>query len=92
MDPLASPIVSPDFFLKMLPATLITTGSLDPLFDDSIALAKTLQRLTGKVKLNVQDGYSHGFLSFVSATTPEFLVSTKRIIRWVELFLNKENK
>jgi hormone-sensitive lipase len=81
---LISPSVVPDEILKQFPKMMLNVGSLDPLFDDSIYLAKRMESINGpeSVQLNVYDGLAHGFLNLVDAI-PEAKDCSKGIIDWV---------
>ncbi|XP_078482715.1 hormone-sensitive lipase [Ciona intestinalis] len=59
-----SPALAPDELLKGLPYTDIVGCEFDPLFDDSIMLAKRLQNIGHDYQLHVFKGLPHGFLNF----------------------------
>eukprot|EP01027_Heterolobosea_sp_BB2_P016069 GEZU01022926.1.p1 GENE.GEZU01022926.1~~GEZU01022926.1.p1 ORF type:complete len:811 (-),score=173.29 GEZU01022926.1:61-2493(-) len=90
-NPFISPAIAPDEVLRQFPPTLISTGSLDPLLDDSLFMARRLAKVSpNKVRLEIWDGLSHGFLSifefvpFDDVTGP----CTDSITRWFRNFVN----
>lgn len=58
--PFISPGVTPDEILKQLPPVYLNAGSLDPLFDDAVHIAKRIDKVTSKLKFEVYDGLEHG--------------------------------
>lgn len=68
-DPRVSPLLAD---LRGLPPMLITAAGLDPLRDDSVALAKRLTEVGGTFEFKVYDGVLHGFMQ-MSSELPEAL-------------------
>lgn len=58
-----SPCFAPNEYFDQYPKTFISVGSLDPLLDDSLYIAK---RLKEKVQLNIYDGISHAYMHLVN--------------------------
>jgi acetyl esterase/lipase len=82
-DPFVSPAVAPNEYLAMFPPTYMNVGSLDPLFDDCVYIAKRIDANNGgKLKLEVYDGLGHGYLNLVAAV-PEAMAAAKRISAWI---------
>lgn len=57
----------------------IQATSLDPLLDDSVAMASRLQSLGQAVTLNVVENIPHGFLCFKSAGTDRDLEAAQKL-------------
>lgn len=53
--------------------------SLDPLLDDSVAMARKLQSLDQAVTLNIVENVPHGFLCFKSAGSDHDLEAGQRL-------------
>ncbi|KAL0484515.1 lipase [Acrasis kona] len=92
-NPYISPAVIPDDTLKQFPPTLISTGALDPLFDDAWYFAKRLEQANGEngVSMHVYDTLGHGYLNLVTLI-PEARVASERISDWVRdnVLLNEQ--
>ncbi|XP_066065465.1 hormone-sensitive lipase-like [Chamaea fasciata] len=58
-----SPLLAPDSLLRGLPPVHLVACALDPMLDDSVALARRLRALGRPVSLRVLPGVPHGFLS-----------------------------
>lgn len=65
----------------LLPVLLLFSKatSLDPLLDDSIAMATRLQSLGQAVTLNVVENIPHGFLCFKSAGSDQDLEAGQKL-------------
>lgn len=87
-NPFLSPLVAPDEILKQFPPTYINVGSLDPLFDDAVCLAKRLDKLNGHVRLDVYDGLSHGYIQ-LNKIIPEAKEANNLLIEWVQALIQK---
>lgn len=83
-NPLISPAMAPDEIVAQFPKTYINVGSLDPLFDDSIYLAKRIEEIRGKeyIKLEVYDALGHGYLNLID-WVPESKLASNRICDWM---------
>lgn len=75
-DPFLSPVLASENLLQKFPPTCIHVGTADPLYDDSIQLAKRLVFLKRPVRLTMYENLPHGYLSFV---TPGWLSSAKKV-------------
>uniref|UniRef100_A0A8V5GXP6 Hormone-sensitive lipase n=1 Tax=Melopsittacus undulatus TaxID=13146 RepID=A0A8V5GXP6_MELUD len=62
-SPLVSPLLAPDEQLRALPPLHLVACALDPLLDDSVALARRMRALGAHVTLRVLPDLPHGFLS-----------------------------
>uniref|UniRef100_A0AAT9S750 Hormone-sensitive lipase n=1 Tax=Taeniopygia guttata TaxID=59729 RepID=A0AAT9S750_TAEGU len=69
-DPFMSPLLAPDSLLGGLPPIHLVACALDPMLDDSVALARRLRALGRPVTLRVVPGVPHGFLS-LAPLSPE---------------------
>jgi hormone-sensitive lipase len=78
-NPYMSPILAPEHMLIGLPPVHIIATSLDPLLDDSVAMAHRLQSLGQAVTLNVVDNIPHGFLCFKSTGSDQGLEAGQRL-------------
>jgi hormone-sensitive lipase len=63
-DPFVSPYMAPPEMWKGLPPIHLVACELDPLLDDSVAMARKLQSYGHPVSLDIMPGLCHGFLSF----------------------------
>jgi len=82
-DCFISPAVAPNEYFSKFPPTYMNTGTLDPLFDDCMYVARRINKNNGgKLKLEVYDGLGHGYLNMVDVV-PEGLVAAKRISSWI---------
>lgn len=64
-DPLLCPMNADDEILKKFPPITFAVGSIDPLLDDNIAMAKRLKSLKVEgIKVKVFKGLPHGFVTF----------------------------
>jgi acetyl esterase/lipase len=81
-DPFISPCVAPDEYLARFPPTYMNVGTLDPLFDDCMYIAKRIHMNTKRLKLEVYDGLGHGYLNLASAV-PEGMAAAKRLSSWL---------
>ncbi|KAL0480075.1 lipase [Acrasis kona] len=82
-DCFISPAVAPNEYYEKFPPTYMTTGTLDPLFDDCMYVARRINKNNGgKLKLEVYDGLGHGFLNMVDVV-PEGLAAAKRVSSWL---------
>jgi acetyl esterase/lipase len=92
LNPFISPALIPDEILKKFPPTYINIGTLDPLFDDGIHIAKRINKFNGgRVKLDIYDGLGHGYLNLVDLV-PEGLLASTRLSGWINKFLQEELK
>jgi acetyl esterase/lipase len=92
LNPFISPALIPDEILKKFPPTYINIGTLDPLFDDGIHIAKRINNFNGgRVKLDIYDGLAHGYLNLVDLV-PEGLLASTRLSGWINKFLQEELK
>eukprot|EP00762_Andalucia_godoyi_P006772 ANDGO_00927.mRNA.1 Esterase len=82
MKPYCSPFACDDASLSRFPRTLIHCGSCDPLFDDSLALWRRMERLGCNVHFDVVDGLGHGHLNLQSQI-PESKKAVIRIGEWI---------
>jgi hormone-sensitive lipase len=91
-NPLISPSVAPDDIIKKFPNVYIAVGALDPLFDDSIYLAKRIEECNGteKVKLEVYDSLGHGWLNLIDFVK-ESQIASNRMCQWMEQIVNNPN-
>jgi acetyl esterase/lipase len=79
-----SPVIAPQHILSQFPNTLVCVGSLDPLFDDGVYLAKRLEQLNpSKIKLDIYDGLSHGFLNLINVDQKQARVCSQRICDYI---------
>ncbi|XP_077975941.1 hormone-sensitive lipase-like isoform X1 [Styela clava] len=62
-NPYISPALAPDEMLRSLPYLDIVGCELDPLFDDSVTLARRLHKIGHQHQFHVVRGLPHGFLS-----------------------------
>eukprot|EP00817_Percolomonadidae_sp_ATCC50343_P006768 CAMPEP_0117430202 /NCGR_PEP_ID=MMETSP0758-20121206/9730_1 /TAXON_ID=63605 /ORGANISM="Percolomonas cosmopolitus, Strain AE-1 (ATCC 50343)" /LENGTH=615 /DNA_ID=CAMNT_0005217963 /DNA_START=480 /DNA_END=2327 /DNA_ORIENTATION=+ len=85
-DPFLSPAKLPDDVLAKFPPCYFNVGSLDPLLDDTVTMAKRLALVHGKVHLEVYDGLGHGYLNMLSVSKTADMVH-ERLIDWVRRFL-----
>ncbi|XP_053908559.1 hormone-sensitive lipase isoform X2 [Cuculus canorus] len=69
-NPYVSPLLAPDSMLGGLPPLHLVACALDPMLDDSVALARRLRALGRPVSLSVVPDLPHGFLS-LGALSPE---------------------
>jgi acetyl esterase/lipase len=82
-DPFLSPIRTPGEILKHYPPVFITVGTLDPLFDDGVNMAKRIGKYNNnQVKLDIWDGLAHGFLNIVDISAEAKQVHTN-ISKWI---------
>jgi acetyl esterase/lipase len=81
---LISPCVVPEQILKQFPRMYLNVGALDPLFDDSIYLAKRMEEANGpeSVRLEIYDSLAHGYLNLIDFI-PEVKTCSKRISEWI---------
>lgn len=79
-----SPCIVPDEILKKFPKMYVNVGALDPLFDDSVYLAKRMEAVNGpeSVRLEVYDSLGHGYLNLIDFI-PEVKKCSKRISDWI---------
>eukprot|EP01117_Protostelium_nocturnum_P014397 TRINITY_DN5475_c2_g2_i1.p1 TRINITY_DN5475_c2_g2~~TRINITY_DN5475_c2_g2_i1.p1 ORF type:complete len:871 (+),score=298.97 TRINITY_DN5475_c2_g2_i1:190-2802(+) len=99
MDPLQNPFLSPacssDAILKKFPSDIrIMVGALDPLFDDSIWMAKRLTAVGKTVKMKVYENLNHGFLNFGAAPVwgSEMWDAVLLVSKWMnEVFREEED-
>ena len=76
-NPLISPSVIEDTYLKRFPPTLFSFGSLDPLFDDAVYMARKIAHNNGgRVKIKLYDALGHGYLNMVDVSKAASLAST----------------
>jgi acetyl esterase/lipase len=85
---LISPCIMPEEMLKSFPPTYINVGTLDPLFDDSIVLAKRLDKATQTVKVDIYDGLGHGYLNMLDMVE-DAKIANSRLCGWINEFLKK---
>jgi hormone-sensitive lipase len=64
MDPLVSPILASEEFLKQLPAIRIAVGDEDPLHDDCWRFLDKLIKVGKDAKLTIFKGFMHGMLNY----------------------------
>jgi len=85
-NPFISPAMTPKSYLSQLPRTYISVGALDPLFDDSIYMAKRIEETNGRpfIKLEVFDSLGHGYLNLFDLV-PESKLASERICDWIQL-------
>ena len=80
-DPLASPLRAD---LRGLPETLVVVGEIDPLCDEGIALARSLEGRGVKVELRSYPGMPHDFVLFPGIdATDRVLEETTAFVRRV---------
>lgn len=81
---LISPAVTPREVLKKFPPTYIGVGSLDPLLDDAVYMAKRIEQTNGtrSIKLEVFDSLGHGYLNLINVV-PEAKLASSRICEWI---------
>jgi acetyl esterase/lipase len=85
-----SPAVAPVEVLAKFPPVYINVGSLDPLFDDTIYMARGIaQHNGGRVKLNVYDGLGHGYLN-LSNLVPQGREAADHLAQWVIQLLESD--
>jgi len=87
-NPFLSPIVAPDEILAQFPPCFLSVGSLDPLFDDAVWMAKRLNKLTGKVCLNLLDSVGHGFCNMLTVV-PEARQANSQVTGWMKELLQE---
>ncbi|PRP88974.1 hypothetical protein PROFUN_02252 [Planoprotostelium fungivorum] len=99
LDPLQNPFLSPacasDAILKRFPSDIrIMVGALDPLYDDSIWMAKRLTAVGKSVQFKVYETLNHGFLNFGGA--PKYGVemwdAVKLVAQWMNQVFRGEEK
>lgn len=66
-SPLAAPLKASDAELAALPPLYLNAAGLDPLFGDTLALARRLDALGRNDRLVVQEGVIHGFMQMTIA-------------------------
>lgn len=88
-NPFISPAIMPDEILKQFPPTYINVGTLDPLFDDTIFIAKRLDLLTSKLKLDIYDGLAHGYLNLLDFVN-EAKIANSRLCGWINNFIKEK--
>jgi len=83
LNPFISPSMASDGLLQKFPPTYFNVGSLDPLFDDSVYLAKRIAKNNGgKVKVNIYDALGHGYLNMVDVSQAARTASA-HICEWI---------
>lgn len=89
-NPFISPAIAPDELLKLFPRTMISIGALDPLFDDSIYLAKRMEQVKGcsHVKLSIYNSLGHGYLNLINFV-PEANMANSHICDWINSIVNE---
>lgn len=88
-NPFISPSLAPNEILKHFPPTYINVGTLDPLLDDAVHIAKRINKNNGgKVYLDVYDGLGHGYLNLVDFV-PEADKASKRLCNWILHFFKE---
>jgi hormone-sensitive lipase len=89
-NPLISPAMAPDAYLRKFPRTYINAGSLDPLFDDAAYIAKRIEEVKGRefVKLEVYDSLGHGYLNLIDMV-PESRIASNRICDFIKQIMNQ---
>ncbi|KAM6188774.1 LOW QUALITY PROTEIN: hormone-sensitive lipase [Sarcoramphus papa] len=81
-NPYMSPLLAPDGMLGGLPPVHLVACALDPMLDDSVALARRLRALGRPVTLRVVPDLPHGFLSLaLSPETRQATAICTRLIR-----------
>jgi acetyl esterase/lipase len=91
-DPFLSPAVAPNEYLCKFPPTYFAVGTMDPLFDDTMVMARRINACNGgKVRLDVVDGLGHGYLNMTSIV-PEAVEASKRLEMWVTNIIELEAK
>ncbi|XP_074670001.1 hormone-sensitive lipase isoform X3 [Strix aluco] len=82
-NPYMSPLLAPDGMLGALPPVHLVACALDPMLDDSVALARRLRALGRPVTLQVVPDLPHGFLSLgpLSPETRQATAICTRLIR-----------
>ncbi|XP_054667755.1 hormone-sensitive lipase isoform X2 [Grus americana] len=82
-NPYVSPLLAPDGMLGGLPPVHLVACALDPMLDDSVALARRLRALGRPVTLRVVPDLPHGFLSLgpLSPETRQATALCTRLIR-----------
>ncbi|KAM9250326.1 LOW QUALITY PROTEIN: hormone-sensitive lipase-like [Cariama cristata] len=82
-NPYMSPLLAPDGMLRGLPPIHLVACALDPMLDDSVALARRLRALGRPVTLRVVPDLPHGFLSLgpLSPETRQATAICTRLIR-----------
>lgn len=87
-DAFISPSVTPMEILTHYPPVYISVGTLDPLFDDAVFMAKRIEKYNGgRVALEVYDGLPHGFLNMVGLV-PGGTAANNNVMRWMNEFLD----
>ncbi|KAL9642233.1 hypothetical protein ABK040_007233 [Willaertia magna] len=82
-NPFISTSVVDDKILKRFPPCYFNMGTLDPLFDDGIYMAKRIARNNGgRVKLRIYDGLGHGYLSIIDRVQ-EAKVANANLCEWI---------
>lgn len=77
-----SPVLTSNDILAKYPPVLLICGSLDPLLDDSVFLARRLDKGGVKNDLHVFDGLSHGFMHFTRFDTIS-KEANQKVIDWI---------
>jgi acetyl esterase/lipase len=78
-DERRDPAISPAFAdLRGLPPALMSVGTCDHLFDDTMMLASRWAAASGEVELFVAPDMPHGFLFFSCAISARFAQATER--------------
>mmetsp|Transcript_10847 Transcript_10847/g.15887 ORF Transcript_10847/g.15887 Transcript_10847/m.15887 type:complete len:1130 (+) Transcript_10847:99-3488(+) len=66
LNPFLSPVCAPSSALSQFPPCLVNVGTMDPLYDESICMAKRIARNNGgAVQLDIYDRFPHGYLNMV---------------------------
>ncbi|KAM6289100.1 hormone-sensitive lipase [Aegotheles albertisi] len=81
-NPYMSPLLAPDSMLGGLPPLHLVACALDPMLDDSVALARRLRSLGRPVTLRVVPDLPHGFLS-LGPLSPETRAATALCTRLI---------
>jgi len=70
--------------------TYIMCGTLDPLLDDSIFMAKQLSKVGKPVKLKIYDNLPHGFLNLgaVPSLGKDMWAGVKQASEWMNEVFN----
>ncbi|KAF0977148.1 hypothetical protein FDP41_003801 [Naegleria fowleri] len=82
-NPFVSPSTIEDGYLKRFPPTYFNFGTLDPLFDDAVYMAKKISRNNGgRVKIKLYDSLGHGYLNMIDVSGVARLASA-HICEWI---------
>ncbi|KAG2387293.1 hypothetical protein C9374_001625 [Naegleria lovaniensis] len=88
-NPFVSPATIEDGYLKRFPPTYFNLGTLDPLFDDAVYMAKKIARNNGgRVKIRLYDSLGHGYLNMVDVSGLARLASA-HICEWITAQVEK---